>query len=194
MDDYDNSDMGSLNDAIIAAIPQEHGEITSLAKTVHSMPIKIKYDGPAKVSSYFNPQKKVKYISALASSDIGPLQADTSNGTEFFVAAFRGRQVTGREVNLRANNAIGLIVEGGVKEKQAPPVQYRKIGKNKNAPAAPAPTPTAEATPSVKPNATVTGVFDTMMVWNKDDLEITTDHISYSIDEFLPLAHALHSE
>jgi len=178
---------------IVCKIPNDAKKVAAITKTVHSMPIQIQYSGPANVSTYFVPQVKPKYQSSLATSDIAPpVQEPIPEGEKFYSASFRGREVTGRVVNLTANNCVGLVIESGVAEEPVAQFQVRKLGVKRTAPAAA--TVPAEEAPEVKANATITTVFPELYVWQKDNNQIMHDYITRSVEQYCVLADALHGE
>lgn len=177
-----------INKTIIFTIPQTVKQVKSLQKPLHHIPIKIDYNGPAAVSSYFHPHPRDKFESSLSHNKITHenVKILQTKESQYYSASFRGREVTGKLITL-PSDTVGLVIEAGAQEDSG--IQVRKIGVKKvDKPAE------SSIEPKIAANCTVTGAFNQFYIWNKDNDEIPSNYMSRSIDEFLPLANALHSD
>lgn len=152
---------------------------------VHLMPCKIQHSGSAAVSVYFHPE--LVQTSATA--------GQAAPTKQIFKAAFRGRQVTGSKIAL-PDTCVGLVLEdersGGSTAKPSAAAQGGKpIAVSKDQAALAAAEKALEASAH---SIALTGRFDALYVWNKDDKRTDQAYVERAVTEMLAVCDALHSD
>lgn len=121
-----------------------------------------------------------------------PAESSRTSGNDsktptYYKSAFRGRQVTGRKLDL-PEDCFGLVLQEAL-QNTPHPSDESSVG-------APESSSTGNSELRI-PNANVIrvgGVFNSFYVWNKDDRKHDYDHVVRVVEEFFPLAAALHGD
>lgn len=185
--------------------PKENRKIHT--DQVSLLPCKIEYDGSAPVHLYFRPElvddngipisirNVIDSSSVNAQRDINQITTPSLNtplgsseNPQYYSAAIRGRQITGRKVYL-PEDTVGIVLSDG----KTPPASMgstkpvSKLGK-KLTTVAPPQVIFEEGSSVVQLDAQ----FSSFFLWNRDQNRHDNNYIARSIEEYLPIQAALH--
>lgn len=179
-DDVDETDIVvSIASTIPIHVTQPSLKASSSAtqsSSVHMLPCFIAYDGPAQVSTYFTP-----LIQPL------PSNSSSTQQPQKYRNAFRGRQLTGEKLAL-PKGCTGLVLQEDVTKttgvlSEAAAAQSSHGGSSKRK---------ATSITNSKLEWTAEHRFDALWLWNRDEELHERDGIKRCINEWLPLAAAIH--
>ncbi len=185
-----------IRKTLVFECPAAPKELRKIEKpTVHLIPCKVRFSGPAAVSTYF----KVEPVPSSSSSS-SSFSGSSDSSRQLYRAAFRGRQVTGHKITF-ADDCIGVVLQdknsssamSGFSSSLPSSGSSFSSSKSKDV-AGSSSTSGSNNSRLSAAKVDLTSRFDHMYVWNKDERKNDNQHIDRAFNEFMVLSSALHGE